>query len=478
MTAAEGRRTNVEMLARLRDVLGGKRVSRSGMQGVAYSRDLWPRRLIEARHGKTPPRPDFIVWPETTEEVSRVLRLCNEARVPVVPIGGGSGLTGAAEPTCGGVALDTKRMNRLERISEKSGIAVCQPGIIGSHLERELNRNGYTLGHFPGSLGTSTLGGWLATRAAGMAATLYGRIEDLVVSMQVVLADGTVLHTRTAPRRATGPDFNHLFLGSEGALGVITRTHLRVRLAPEARFMRGLVFPKLADGLESLRLIMRLGLRPSFVRLSDEADTATTLKALGINVTGCLLALFFDGRSTLVDLSGRKAIEICRAHGGRDHGEEPAQLWYEHRYSEYFRQSEIFDEPGAFTDIIETAGRWRDIAAIHQAVRRAVGKRIELLAHVPHVYPEGCSLQFTMIGKADGDGDLALYDKTWDAVLDAIAAAGGVISHHHGVGRQKAAWLAKHDDAARRRLLGVKQRLDPNNILNPGKLGPAAESPC
>jgi alkyldihydroxyacetonephosphate synthase len=473
--SAARRAINVELLNRLRDVVGGKRVSRSELEGVAYSRDMQTASVLETRNGHVARRPDFVVWPESTEEVSRILRLCNEVRMPVTPFGGGTGLDGDAAPDCGGVVLDMKRMNRLERISELSCIGVCQPGIIGAHLEHDLNRQGYTLGHFPGSLGSSTLGGWLSTRGAGMAATTYGKIEDMVVSLQVVLADGAVLHTRTAPRRATGPDFNHLFIGSEGALGVITRAHMRIHLLPEARYFRGLAFKTLEEGLTALRLILRAGMKPSFLRLADEADVATNLKALGVNVSGCLLALVFDGRPTQVDLYGRKALEICRQNGGRDHGEEPARVWCEHRYAEFYRQSPVFEEAGGVLEHLEAAAVWRDAAAVHRAVREATPGDVELLANVPHAYPEGCGFLFTMVGKADNGDAAAFVEKTRNAALAAARGAGAVVSRSHGAAKGRGKTAA---DPAREILLGVKKRLDPNQILNPGAFAVDPEKPC
>ncbi|MHA1568319.1 MAG: FAD-binding oxidoreductase [Alphaproteobacteria bacterium] len=470
--------TNVELLNRLRDVLGGRRVSRSELDRVNYARDLWPRSLLGVRRGEVPPPPDLIVWPETTEEVSRVMKICNDMQVPVVPFGAGSGLTGAAQPLCGGVILDTKRMNRLERISEKSLIAVCQTGIIGALLEKELNHRGYTMGHYPGSMYTSTLGGYLATRSAGQAATLYGKIEDIVISMQAVLADGTVMHTRTAPRRATGPDFNHVFLGSEGSLAVLTRAHMRIHLLPQARAFRSLVFKNVTNGLEAMRQIMRLGLRPAIARFSDEADTGTTMNALGLSVKGCLLVLVFDGWESQVELESQKALEICRAEGGRDHGEEPAQQWFAHRFAEFYRQSPIYSEQKMLLDTIEVAATWSKAMPVYEAVHQALDGVITVLTNFSHIYPEGCSLAFTVLGQAENEDDFQLYDDVWRRALEATLQAGGVISHAHGLGRLKIDWLGKQNPTALSLLRGLKRRLDPNNVLNPGKLAPNPEGAC
>ncbi|MDP8225887.1 MAG: FAD-binding oxidoreductase [Candidatus Lernaella stagnicola] len=478
MSAKRSRRINVELLNRLRDVLGGRRVSHAQTDAINYGRDMWPRSLLEIRRGRVPHRPDFIVWPETTDHVSRVLRLCNEMCVPVVPFGAGSGMCGAATPVSGGVILDMKKMNRVEKISEQSNIAVVQPGILGALLERELNAKGYTLGHFPGSLGTSTLGGYLATRSAGMAATYYGGIERILISLQVVLPDGTVVQTRTTPRRATGPDFNHLFLGSEGTLGVITHTHLRIHALPDMYGYRGLAFKKFEDGLKAVRLILRAGLRPAYVRLSDSADTAGPLSEAGLSISGCLLSLVFAGRESLVDLALRKATEIARSARGRDHGEEPARIWYENRFSEFYEQSPWFGQPDTVFDVLEIAAPWKHVPQAYQMVKAAVPKRVTAAGYVSHAYPEGCSLQFMLRGKATPGKDVELYDQMWKKIMPAVQKSGAVISHQHGIGLHKADWWQEQAGPGHALLAGIKRRLDPNNILNPGKFATDTEAPC
>ncbi len=479
MDQAKHRRvTNVELLNRLRDVLGGRRVSRNLSDRISYSRDLWPRRLLDLRHGEVPHRPDLIVWPETTEEVSRVLKICNEMRTPVVTFGAGSGLCGAVESMQGGVVLDTKRMNRLERVSPLSHIAVCQTGILGVHLEQELNRRGFSLGHFPGSFGTATLGGYLSTRSAGQAATAYGKIEDMVVSLQAVLADGTVIHTRTAPRRATGPDFNHVLLGSEGSLAILTRAHMRIHLLPAARVFCSLSFSKLDAALETLRLILRTGLRPTIARVSDEADTSVTMNPLGMSLKGCLLVLVFDGRTSQVELESARALVIGREQGGRDAGEEPARQWFNHRYAEHFRQSPLVADQKTLLDTIEVATTWSNARPLYDAVRKALGRQATVLTHVPHAYPEGCALSFTVLCKIGGEDALKRYDRLWQSAMTAVLASGGVISHAHGIGRQKVRWLQSQNPLALKLLHGLKRQLDPNDILNPGKFALEAEAPC
>ncbi len=211
------------------------RISTSIVHRFAYSRDLWPLKLIELQEFILPELPDVVVWVKDVREVIKVLKLCNENKIPVIPYGGGSGVCGGTVPLKGGVILDMKLMNKIRALKESSLLVEVEAGANGERFERWLNKRGYTLGHFPSSIYCSTVGGWVSTRSAGQASTLYGKIEDMVAALEVVLPDGTVIRTKETPRGATGPDLKSLFIGSEGILGVITSVVLKILpLAPQA----------------------------------------------------------------------------------------------------------------------------------------------------------------------------------------------------------------------------------------------------
>jgi len=352
MAASQKRKLNLEKLNQLKDVLAPDRVSYAQADIVSYSRDMWPRSQLAVRDGRLPQAPEFIVWPETTEEVSRLIRLANEMRFPVVPFGAGTGVCGGAQAMPGAVIVDMKRMDRMIDLSGESLYATVETGIVGEHLERLLNRHGYTLGHFPSSIYCSTLGGFLATRSAGQLSTKYGKIEDMVISLQAVLPDGSIIRTRNAPRRATGPDLNHLLLGSEGTLAVITEASLRIWEKPEAIFFRSFVFSDVFAGMEAMRKLMRAGVRPSVVRLYDEADTALSMSAIGYEASGCLLILATEGHPLIAEKEMEVAGSVCRDQGGKDTGEEPARHWWDHRYSISYNQSPILSSEGMILDTI------------------------------------------------------------------------------------------------------------------------------
>jgi len=259
------------LLAELRSVLGPHRVSTRADDRAVYSRDMWTRGLLAIAAQQPPGQtPEVIVWPETAAEVQAIVRIARRRGVPLVPFGAGSGVTGAAVPTAGSLVLDLKRMRALDIDAERH-LVTCEPGILGSHLEDRLGRRGLTVGHFPSSIMCSTVGGWLATRGAGQMSTKYGKVEDLVQSIEVVT--GTGEHLRIDSGEAGGPDLLQLFIGSEGTLGIITRATFVARPVPAARRLRGYWFPEVASGCAAIRHLLQLGLRPAVVRLYDELDT-------------------------------------------------------------------------------------------------------------------------------------------------------------------------------------------------------------
>ncbi|RME73939.1 MAG: FAD-binding oxidoreductase, partial [Planctomycetota bacterium] len=254
-------------------MLGPHKTSTEIPDKIAYSRDMWPKALLWQRKGDYPFHPDLVVWPENEDEVCKILEFCHSHEIPIVPWGGGSGVCGGAIPVRGGLVMDLKRMNKILHIDRKSLLVRSQTGIMGEILERSLNQEGLTLGHFPSSIYCSTLGGWLATRAAGQLSSLYGKIEDMVSSLRIALPSGRILETPSGPKSSTGPDFNQLFLGTEGTLGIFTQAELKVHPLPEHRAFLSGTFSNLENGLEGIRLLMQNGLRPAALRLYDGLDT-------------------------------------------------------------------------------------------------------------------------------------------------------------------------------------------------------------
>jgi len=266
---------DVDRLQReLETIFGARRVSMRAVDLDTYSRDMWPRMLIAYRDGIQPAhRPHAVVWPEHVREVVAVVKLARQLRIPIVPYGGGSGVCGGAVPLFGGITIDTKRMQALKNVASDELLCDVEAGLSGERFERELARRGYTFGHFPSSIYCSTVGGWLATRAAGQLSTKYGKVEDRVAGLTLVTGRGEIIETDGPNRALRGPNWTQLIVGSEGTLGIITSARLRVSPAPQLRVFRGFEVDDVTAGVTAIRRVLQKGLRPAVIRLYDELDT-------------------------------------------------------------------------------------------------------------------------------------------------------------------------------------------------------------
>jgi alkyldihydroxyacetonephosphate synthase len=484
----------------------------------AMSRDCWPRSLLWTKTGIAPHPPDVVVWPASVEEVVRVVRFAAEHQVAVVPFGAGSGVCGGAVPLKGGIALDLKRLSGPPHVDLAGRTLDVEAGVNGQRLEELLGAQGATLGHFPSSIYCSTVGGWLAARSAGQLSSKYGKIEDMVLALEAVDGTGEILRTQDAP--SAGPDLTQILVGSEGTLAILTKARLRCWPAPTARWMRGVRFASVQAGMAGIRSVLRSGLRPAVARLYDPLDTLLAARggsgghasvpeplrwvvdgaqaeALRLSLrapallnrlvdalpASALLILGFegDGPSGSDDArqEGELSMRLLAAEGGEDLGPSPGEKWLANRYKISYRQSPLFSA-GAFVDTMEVATTWDRLDALHRAVRDAVAPHAFVMAHFSHAYLEGCSIYFTFVGlagapagKSDHD-DLEeaekRYDTCWNAALSAACDSGATLSHHHGVGVHKQAFLPREHGEGMRQLRALKQAFDPHGILNPGKL--------
>jgi len=332
----EWRSTHLKALVEL---FGSERVSARSDDLVIASRDVYPAGEFWTRKGEIRHKPDCVVWPESVEEVAALLKFANEHRIPVVPYGGGSGVCGGTIPLEGGIVCDLKRMDRIRSIDDFSMSAVIEAGAVGEILERELNRKGYTLGHFPSSIYCSTLGGWIAARGAGQLSTLYGKIEDMVLAIEAVLPDGSIMHSNDAPREATGPDIDQVIIGSEGTLAVLCAATMKLRPLPEAREYAGFLFPYITNGLQAMRMMMQGEVVPAVARLYDEVDTKVALSKLDLPGVGCMAVFIFEGYAERVKWEMDQAWQISMREGAKELGPGPAKHWEKTRYHISYRQS-------------------------------------------------------------------------------------------------------------------------------------------
>ncbi|MGE5559729.1 MAG: FAD-binding oxidoreductase [Chloroflexota bacterium] len=455
----------------LERIVGPERVSTVEVERFAVARDFWPVTCNWFLDGTFPAVPDLVVWPESTAEVSAIMQLANRLQVPVTPFGEGSGVLGGAVAVRGGISLDMKRMNRVLALDERSLHVTVQAGLNGELYERWLAAAGYTGGHIPQSVRCSTVGGWISCRAAGQFSTKYGKIEDIVAGLEVVLPTGEIVRSKAMPRASTGPRWEQLLLGGEGTLGVITEATLRIWPKPEARAMLSFAFDGVEPALEAVRLILRRGYRPAVVRIYDELETGRNFPDVRAADGKVMLVLLCEGDRRLVELEAAVCNEESLARGGAACGERPVEHWLRTRFDVSLSSHMI--RKGAVIDTLEVAAPWAGIAAVHRemtAAMMAVEGTLVASGHFSHVYADGACLYVTLCGFPPNDLD-SYYRAVWDAAMDAVLRNGGTISHHHGVGLQRARFMAGEHGAALEVLRRVKRSLDPNGVMNPGKLG-------
>ena len=431
------------------------------------SRDWWPQAMIWALDNEVASLAAAVVSPTSAEQVSAVLAVCHEAHVPVTAAAGRSGVCGASVPVHGGVVLDLCGLRGIVDVDHTSLVLDVLPGTFGDLLEHQLRTDHeLTLGHWPQSVALSTVGGWLACRSAGQLSTRYGKIEDMVLGLDVVLADGTAISTGGAPRAAVGPDLTQLFVGSEGTLGIITGARLRLHPAPAHERRAAYSFASFEDGVDVMRRILQRGATPAVLRLYDPAEADRSYHTGDL----ALLLVLDEGDGTIVDNTMEIVAEVCRdgAHADVEH----VAHWLERRND--VAALEALISRGYVVDTMEVAGRWRDLPSIYGATIAAlngVPGTVAASAHQSHSYPEGGCLYFTFAAQVEPEERDRYYRAVWDAGSRAVLAAGGALSHHHGVGLNRSRFVAEALGSAFDVLARTKDALDPTGILNPGKLG-------
>jgi alkyldihydroxyacetonephosphate synthase len=439
----------------------------------AYSHDSWPVSTVLGKLGEHLYTPDVVVHVESTADVLAVLAVAQDLAVAVTPWGLGSSVTGQPLAREGGIMLDMGRLVTEPVLDTVDNTVTVGAGHRGSELEEWLNQRGHTLNHFPQSLGRSSVGGWLATRATGQLSSKYGGIEDLVVRYEVVLTDGSVLDVHARPRAAVGPDLRALFLGSEGCFGVITEVTLKVfPLAPHRR-LGAFSMPSVAAGLEAMRTIAQASLRPMLVRFYDEAETAHAAPGM----EGCALFLGCDGFEAVAEAEFEECARIVRELGGRLVGPEPVEAWLGRRF-DFSTVEKILASPGGYAETIEVAHLWSGIDELYTALTEALAPLAdEVIAHFSHVYPQGTSLYVILLGHADSDEEARQrLAEIWRTAMKATVDVGGELSHHHGAGLARQEFIPEGLGEQHLLLRRLKEMLDPGFVLNPGKLG-IEESP-
>jgi alkyldihydroxyacetonephosphate synthase len=446
--------------------------------------------VVNGFRGRFRHPPDFVAHPRDETDVERLLEWCCSERVAAIGFGGGTSVVGGVTADVpgsynGAIAIDLRALDRVLEVDPVSRSARIQGGATGPGLEAQLGEHGLTLRHFPQSFEYSTLGGWIATRAAGHFATVWTHIEDFVESARAITPVG-VWQSRRLPGSGAGVSPDRMLAGSEGTLGLITEAWVRVQPRPQHRRSAGVLFSGFAAGAECVRALGQSGLSPANCRLIDAREAAMTMAADG---TRALLVLGFESTDHPVDDAMSRALQICSEHGGQvpaderdgraaSGGEDAVGSWRDAFLGAPYAR-DVLVAMGVLAETFETAITWERFAAFHERVKAAgeqalgelCGEGGRVTARFTHVYPSGPAVYFTVIAPARRGEEVEQWAQIKAAVSDAILVEGGTITHHHGVGRDHRPWYERQrPDPFAAAFAGAKAAVDPQGVMNPGVL--------
>ena len=471
-----------ELITSLTRLLGKDSVSTTRDDLDRYSADaLTPRRAYAAAASLLRTA-DIVVVPHSTQHVADVVRVAAAHKVPVVPYGGGTGVMGAAYPVEGGIVVDLKGLNRILEISAVDRTATVEAGVILKDLDAALQEHGLMLGHDPWSVPIATVAGAISTNGVGYRAAAYGPMGDQVLGLEVVLPNGEILTTRAVPKYSSGPNLNHLFIGSEGAFGLITKATIRVFRLPERRSFATVGFDSFDQGFNAVAEMFALGLHPTLVDLTEEPPQTRN----GGDAMEVRLYLMYEGFKEGVSAFRRRSLEVCAGFGGNTLGAGQVRRYWNtrHRWGENYRR-EMLNKPRSVR-WDRAGGRGRSFDYLHVALpvslvleyRRLcdamLAKRgIRVVEYAIWTRPE----LFSMLLVADEapltDMPNGEFSENLAAAVDAVLSLaqdmGGAMEYCHGVGVKLAHLLPREMGTGHDVASAIKRTLDPHNIMNPGK---------
>lgn len=492
-------------LSALQKIVGKNRVKNDLRERVLHSAGKSYYDVLRIRSNLLKSYTDAVVYPETENEIAKILKLAAQRDWAVIPFGGGSSVVGGVEAKAAGkkaiLTIDITRMNRLINVNSVNQTATFEAGIYGPDLETALGKHGYTLGHFPQSFEYSTLGGWVAARSAGQQSNRYGKIEDVIAALRMVTPRG-LFETAHFPAGATGPDLNQVICGSEGTLGIITSVTVKIHPLPAERHYCGFLFPSFKAGLDFIRYANQTEFTFSTLRLSDEEETNQlqsfsriinhkpdasliarskkfvkssveniVLQANGLAGPKCIVVAGSDGEHSRAAIGALK--KAAPQFKGMFAGTSIGKNWLKGRFNMPFLRNYLL-EYGLGVDTMETAVPYDKCMEVHRAVLETMEKQMPnslRMCHASHSYHDGACLYFTIMFPIDSHAPVDQWLRLKNAVSDAILAHGGNISHHHGVGADHREHFKRQvGPVAWETLTALKKSLDPRGSLNPSKL--------
>ncbi|MDD6012048.1 MAG: FAD-binding oxidoreductase [Oscillospiraceae bacterium] len=476
----------------LEEIVGKEFVTTEDYPRLAVAYGCTAYDLLRLRHKVIENVPDVVVYPDTTEQVEKIVAYAVENKIPLYVYGGGSSVTRGMEAVKGGITLDMrKRFNKVISFNETDQTITVQAGMSGPDLEKTLQdapklfgaKRQYTCGHFPQSFEYSSVGGWTVTRGAGQNSTYYGTIADIVLSQKYATPIG-VIKTSHYPREATGPNLNQIMMGSEGTFGVLTEVTLRVfRWMPENRKRFSYMFKNWEVAMDAAREMMQCECGYSSVfRLSDPEETHLMLKLYNVDETPleplldkfgfkdmerCMFLGFTDGEKGFSKNVAKNIAKIALKHGAMPMTGYVTKSWEKGRFNDPYLRDSMMDF-SIVTDTLECTVNWSNMAQVHRDVRKVCHAlpNTVVTTHMSHCYPQGANLYFIFITKMNDEKAFKEYHTT---ILDAIQKSGAAISHHHGIGKMFAPWLESYIGEKEYGVFKVlKNYFDPEYLMNPG----------
>lgn len=450
------------------------------------------RDVVRGFRREFPHPPDVVAVPRHEADVTALLDWCTEVGAAAIPYGGGSSVVGGVECDVGDdytavVSIDLRRFDHVLEVDRTSRAAHIEAGVFGPNLEERLRPHGLTLRHFPQSFEFSTLGGWLATRSGGHYATLYTHIDDFVESMRVVTPRG-VVESRRLPGSGAGPSPDRLFLGSEGALGIITEAWMRLQDRPRFRASAAARFATFDTGVDAARALSQSGLYPANCRLIDAAEALLMGAGDG---TAHVLLVAFESADHPVDAWIARAVECVRDHGGKvdddtvqtSTRDDTSRAGTTGAWRDAFLRApytrDVLVAMGMVNETLETAVTWNRFDELHAGVMAATRDAMDEVGAGPglvtcrftHIYPDGPAPYFTVVAPGRPGAQLEQWAAIKEAASEAILRHGGTITHHHAVGRDHRPWYDRQrPELFAEALRAAKHTFDPDAILNPGVL--------
>ncbi|KAG5677422.1 hypothetical protein PVAND_007180 [Polypedilum vanderplanki] len=458
------------------------------------------------RYSKFQRIPDLVVWPKNHDDVVLIVKLANKHFSVLIPFGGGTNTTLSLNYTKKDsnrfyVSLDTSLMNRILWIDKESMLACIESGITGFDLSRALEKHGFTMGHEPDSIEFSTLGGWVATRSSGMKQQTYGNIEDIVMKITFVTSIGVMEKNFIAPRCSIGPNFDHVVMGSEGTLGVITKVVIKLHKFPSIRRFGSIIFPDFELGIKFMYDVSKFSQKPSNLRLIDNkhfqlgqvlrhnktfmGDFIDLFKKHSVSIffqykmsKVALGTYLIEGEKDDVNAIETKLKKTAWKYWGISAGKKYGERAYLMTLTVCYIRDFFFDMGFLFDSIepsVSWSKSWSMINAIMNVWKEETGKRniFNILAlRISQIYNNGVCVYFYYgIGPTTEYDQLQIFEELTNILRKAILTTGGNLSHHHGVGKKSSKWYpASVSRVGVDVFNAIKSKVDPKNVFDVGNL--------